>query len=40
MKKEIKTYSVFLRYDDEESESFMEMKSESLADVMMAARGC
>lgn len=39
MKKETKTYSVFLKYDDREPESFMEMKSESLADVMMAARG-
>ena len=36
--KKEKTYSVFL-YKDGEEISYMEMKSEHLADVMMAARG-
>lgn len=32
-------YSVILEFDDSDSSSYMEMKSECLADVMMAARG-
>lgn len=38
MEKKEKTYHVSLLYSDE-SESWIEMKAESLADVMMAARG-
>lgn len=34
-----RTYSVFLKYNEDEEESYIEMKSESLDDVQMAARG-